>query len=103
MLNHYKKLIEYRKTLPVITEGTFTPLLEEHEKVFAYLRKAEDEQILVCSNFSAQSQTLELPPKLQNCRVEDLLHNYDKVDYLAKEITLKPYESFSVKLITDKA
>ena len=103
VLNHYKKLIEYRKTLPVITEGSFTPLLEEHEKVFAYLRKTEDEQILVLSNFSAELQRVELSPELQHRQVEDLAHNYDKLEHLAEEITLKPYESFSLKLITDKA
>lgn len=103
VLNHYKKLIEYRKTLPVITEGSFTPLLEEHEKVFAYLRKTEDEQILVLSNFSAELQRVELSPELQHRQVEDLAYNYDKLEHLAEEITLKPYESFSLKLITDKA
>ncbi len=75
------------------------PLLEEHDKVFAYRRKSADEQILIFSNFSADSQSLTLPLDLQNRRVEDLLHNYDKVDYLAKELRLKPHESFALKII----
>ncbi len=98
VLQHYKKLIAYRKSLAVITEGDFTPLLEEHDKVFAYLRKNEEMQILVLSNFSGESQSLVFPRELHNRRVEDLLHNYDKVDFLTGEITLKPYESFAVKL-----
>ena len=37
----YKKLIELRKTYKVISEGTYTPLFEESDCLYAFKRKCE--------------------------------------------------------------
>ena len=95
---HYQKLIELRKKYPVIVHGDFTPVFEQHEQVFAYLRQYQEQQILVVNNFSAQSLTLELPQHLQNRTCQSLVENYQAHSALGRVISLKPYESFALLL-----
>ena len=42
----YKKLIELRKTSKVISEGTYTPLFEESECLYAFKRNYENEELI---------------------------------------------------------
>ncbi|WED23638.1 alpha-glucosidase [Vibrio sp. JC009] len=95
---HYKKLIEYRKKLPVLTEGRFIPIYKEHDYVFAYIREMEEEKVLVVSNFGIEPQTVVLPEGLANRQVESLISNYQEISKLGSKLVLKPYESFAVRL-----
>lgn len=95
---HYQKLIALRKQHPAIVYGDFTPLFEEHESVFAYLRTHLDETLLVINNFSDRTVELALPDELQNQAVECLICNYEKTDQLGVTLSLKPYQSFAFKL-----
>lgn len=95
---HYKKLIELRKNLPVIVYGGFTPICADHGQVFAYEREHQGERILVVNNFSATELSLALPEQYWARTVECLITNYQMIDRLDKEIVLKPYQSFAVKL-----
>ncbi len=90
---HYKKLIELRKSMPVITYGDFKLLLKEHPQIFAYMRTYEDERILVATNFSKDKAKFMLNEAVE---VEDfrvLLSNYDKAYALVSELELEPYEA----------
>ena len=49
---YYQKLISLRKEYQVFLDGSFTLLLPEDEKIFAYVRKNEDSELLVCVNFT---------------------------------------------------
>lgn len=95
---HYQKLIQLRKTYPVIVHGDFTPVFEHHEQVFAYLRQYQEQQLLVINNFSAQYLTLALPQELQNRACHCLVENYLPHQALGTVISLKPYESFALLL-----
>lgn len=50
VFHYYRKLIQLRHELPIIVHGRFDLLLEEHERVFAYTRSLENEQLLVLAN-----------------------------------------------------
>jgi oligo-1,6-glucosidase len=95
---HYQSLIKLRKQYPVIVYGDFSPLFEQDDSVFAYIRHDSDTRILVVNNFSSESLTLPTPPELINQSGECLIHNYNSVTHLASNITLAPYESFAIKL-----
>ncbi len=95
---HYQQLIALRKAHPVIVYGDFIPLLEPHPQVFAYERKDQNEHIVVINNFSSESIEIELPSHLVNQGCTSLIANYEAIETLNSAMTLKPYESFAVKL-----
>lgn len=95
---HYQKLIQLRKAHPAIVYGDFTPLFEDHDSVFAYLRKHQDETLLVINNFSETELNIDLPDALRNQSVECLICNYEAKQYLDVTLSLKPYESLAFKL-----
>lgn len=95
---HYQALIALRKAHPVIVYGDFIPLFEEHSQIFAYERKNEQEHLAVFNNFSAEELEVTLPSHLSNRSVEGLIANYDTVTALGETLTLKPFESFAIKL-----
>lgn len=88
VLQHYRKLIQLRKQYDIISQGSFEPLLEEHEQVFAYKRVWKDEELIVVNNFYGTNSTVELCEENYIC----LLSNYPKREY-QKTMILNPYES----------
>ncbi|KLN63421.1 glycoside hydrolase family 13 protein [Vibrio sp. VPAP30] len=95
---HYQQLISLRKAHPVIVYGDFIPLLEDHPQLFAYERKGLEEHIVVFSNFSAESISVELPNHLVGQQVKTLISNGHSLESLSNEIDLEPFESIVVKL-----
>ncbi|NAZ94951.1 glycoside hydrolase family 13 protein [Vibrio toranzoniae] len=95
---HYKKLIELRKAHPAIVYGSFVPVFEEHDKVFAYVRELDGEQLLVVCNFSGESLALETPEKYQTQTPVCLISNYGEILSVDAQLHLAPYESFALKL-----
>ena len=88
---YYKKLIEFRKKNEIVVYGDYELLLKDHKSVFSYIRKYNNEKILVVCNFYKE----EVPFNLDNVEIkEKIISNY-KDDYKNfKNIKLKPYESF---------
>jgi oligo-1,6-glucosidase len=64
VFHHYRRLIEMRHTLPVIVHGTYRPLLEADEQVFAYLRSLGDTRLLVLANLSDRATTVPIDEAL---------------------------------------
>lgn len=56
VLNWYRKLAQIRKQQKALTQGTFTPLLADHEQIFAYKRifagDSENDTVTVLVNLS---------------------------------------------------
>lgn len=84
---HYQKLIQLRKTYDVIRNGSFTLLLPEDEKIFAYTRDTETEHLLVVCNFTEEALPFAMPEDFRDAAV--LLSNYDGIP----GSTLRPYEA----------
>ena len=60
---HYRRLIELRHESPVVADGDFTPVLEDHPQVFGYRRALDGRELLVLVNLTgavAQYDTAEL-------------------------------------------
>ena len=83
---HYQKLIQMRKTYEVFSEGNFTLLCPEDEKIFAYTRDTESAHLLVVCNFSDETLEFEIPDEFNQSKM--LISNY-------KEFApnLRPYEA----------
>ncbi|WP_165310570.1 alpha,alpha-phosphotrehalase [Vibrio ziniensis] len=92
---YYQKLIQLRKTIPVITDGDYEDFLPDHESVFAYLRRSTT-QILVClNNYYAVEAECELPAQLELSKASYLIGNYPDIEQHAVERkqTLRAYET----------
>ena len=86
VFHYYRRLIELRKTYEVFRKGSFQLLLPEDPNIFAYLREADGENLLVICNFTAQEQAVSGISVPENARL--LLSNY------AEDVKiLRPYEA----------
>lgn len=91
---YYQKLIRLRKENPVIVDGGYELLLDDHEQIYAYTRTLQENQLLVICNFSAELPQFTLPEGLNRTRAELLISNYEadgKDDF--RSFRLKPYEA----------
>ncbi|WP_220739900.1 glycoside hydrolase family 13 protein [Leuconostoc miyukkimchii] len=82
----YKKLINLRQKMPIITTGKYELLDLEDDEVYAYKRVNKDSQLLIISNFTSQNQIRHYN---QDDKGQLIISNYndDEGD------TLRPYEA----------
>jgi len=89
---HYRELIRLRKRYPVITHGDYQELLPEDPRLYCYLRRYQDQVMLVMNNFYGEAADCELPE--WDGRGILLLSNYaDSASAPQARMTLRPYES----------
>ncbi|MGX1900456.1 glycoside hydrolase family 13 protein [Thermolongibacillus altinsuensis] len=99
IFHYYKKLIRLRKEHEIIVYGSYELILEDDEQIYAYMRRLNDEQLLVITNFSAETPTFVLPNHIQFTEKQLLISNYPVDENEGIEtIVLKPYEARVYKL-----
>ena len=90
----YKKLIQLRKEMPVISEGSYRGIMMDHPSVYGYVREYEGEQLLVLNHFYAGSVTLEIPEEFLMKSSRYLIGN-GKERSLTTNLELGPYETIA--------
>ncbi|MEI2342221.1 alpha,alpha-phosphotrehalase [Priestia megaterium] len=90
IFHYYKKLISLRKEHKVISEGNYSPLLPEHQSVFAYKREFSNQSLLVINNFYGQETETHFVEDLTGYQC--ILSNYPERQLINK-MMLRPYES----------
>lgn len=86
VLHYYRKLIRLRHELPLVVYGTYRPLLEESDAIWAYERELDGRVLTVACNWT----DAEVGCDLFEGAGERLIGNYDEhVDG-----TLQPYEAY---------
>jgi oligo-1,6-glucosidase len=70
VLSHYRHLIALRHREPAVVEGDFTLLLPEDERVYAFLRRWQDVELLVLGNFSGETVAAPVPEAAAWARAE---------------------------------
>jgi oligo-1,6-glucosidase len=94
VFSHYKKLIALRHELPVVAHGDFHMLLPNEERIYAFVRRLHDVELLVVGNFSSDTVTAELPESEEWSGSELVLSNYDDVTAAPSgRIALRPWEA----------
>lgn len=88
VLCFYRRLIALRRELPIITEGDYTLLLDDHPQIFSYQRSWQGQRLYVICSFSAQ--TFDAPEILPYCGGRLLLCNYAPD---GDTQALRPYEA----------
>jgi len=86
---YYKKLIALRKELDVISDGSFEPIENVPDKIFAYRRKLDDQELLVYVSFSDSTEYLPSNTELSGFRV--LVANTNRNHHFPDYLT--PYEA----------
>jgi len=59
VFHHYRRLIELRHTEPVVAHGDFTMLLPNDDRVYAFTRRLDDDELLVVANLSGDATTVD--------------------------------------------
>ena len=101
IFNHYQKLINLRKTEPLVYAGHFKELLPDNKQVFAYERYLDNspKKLVVFNNFYGTEVTVDLPAEYQDKDCTTLVDNYqNEIQKTSKQITLQPYESLAIKI-----
>ena len=86
VFNYYKKLIALRHENPIIVYGTFHPLLEDSDVIYAYDRKLDGRTLRVLCSFSDRAQKCDLAV----AKAEDILISNYRVKTPGM---LRPYEA----------
>ena len=93
VFQHYRRLIDLRHRLPVVTDGGFTMLLADSDEIYAFVRDDGHGQLLVLANVSDASVPVELPEVESWSDAELLVTNLsddDRPD--AVDADLEPWE-----------
>lgn len=92
----YQKLIALRKELPLISRGDYHLLTDTPEKVFAYKRSYEGQQLLVVVNLSEVKEHVKYAGQLG----EVLISNQDMQAFGTRrpddDLSVEPYGAFAV-------
>ncbi|OLQ74875.1 alpha,alpha-phosphotrehalase [Photobacterium proteolyticum] len=95
VFHFYRRLIELRKEIEVITTGDYTDMMPEHDSIFCYKRESES-QVLVCiNNYYGEVVECFLPKALELEESEYVLSNYAGVTEQKPThcFALQPYET----------
>ena len=97
ILNFYKNMIRIRKENETLVYGSYDLILDEDDKIYAYIRTMGDEKFIVIVNLSHDEVKYSYEEKLNYSKL--LLSNY-KVEAhdMINEFILKPYEARLYKL-----
>ncbi|MDD9158169.1 alpha,alpha-phosphotrehalase [Aliivibrio sp. S4TY2] len=88
----YKKLIQLRKDIDVITTGDYVDLMPKHEELFCYQRENETHRLIAIHNFYKNEVGLSID--VQGQEAECILSNYGDMEAEKPQssMVLRPYE-----------
>ena len=90
VLAFYKKLIQIRKSMPVISEGNIHFLTGEPEAVLGYERSYGEKKLLVLCNLKEEPVEMKLSEGWKEKKV--LLGNYEDTQVSEEKVELRAYE-----------
>ncbi|GEN57630.1 alpha-glucosidase [Halolactibacillus alkaliphilus] len=90
---YYQKLIKLRKTHEIIVEGRYHLLYQDREDIYVYKRVLNDQTLIVLTNFTDQTVTVDLPYQLMmsDCLITNEDEAIEKSD---AGYQLKPYGAY---------
>jgi alpha-glucosidase len=88
LLHFYRTLIRLRRDTPALIEGEYQPLDETAEDYFAFLRRTDEQEILVVLNFSDTAHTLSFDLPVLDVKYSSA----EKTGEISAQFTLHPWE-----------
>lgn len=95
--DYYKNLIQLRKEYSIIQEGSYEPFELGHESVYAYVRKHNDQKLLVLNHFYEDEVVMKIPKELLDMDSSYLIGNKGERK-LEGTFVLQPYETVAFLL-----
>lgn len=98
VLQFYRKLIRLRKENSIMVYGEFEIILNDHDQIFGYIRRLDDEEWVILLNMTDEEAHYDIP----SACVDDwdnkhcVISNYPHVD---NQDTLRPYEAIVYKYV----
>lgn len=86
VFSYYRELIRLRHEMPIVVYGSYKPLLEDSESIWAYERELDGQTITAACNWTAK----EVPCDLFGDDDKLLIGNYAE----HKDGVLQPYEAY---------
>ncbi len=98
LLNYYKHLLQVRKSSPALIAGEYIPLNNTAKEYFAFIRKSNEQTILVILNFSAKKLELDFS-RVKEIKGNDLQILFSSAERLKttkppRGLTINPFEVF---------
>jgi alpha-glucosidase len=98
LLNYYKQLLQVRKSNPALMQGEYIPLDTSAKDYFAFLRKSDEQTILVILNFSEKKLKLDFS-RTRGIKGHDLQILFSSAERLKtakppQGLTVNPFEVF---------
>ena len=98
LLNYYKQLLQVRKSNPALIEGEYIPLDTSARDYFAFLRKSDEQAVLVILNFSEKKLKLDFS-RTRGIKGHNLQILFSSAERLKttkppQGLTINPFEVF---------
>ncbi|TRY29874.1 glycoside hydrolase family 13 protein [Aliiglaciecola sp. M165] len=90
-LNYFRQMVALRKQKLTLVYGSYELLFPEHQQMFAYLRKLDDETLLIMLNFSEENCAVTLAESLKITGV--LQNNCTSLAHEGTSVELLPYQA----------
>ncbi|KAI9705794.1 MAG: hypothetical protein M1820_005042 [Bogoriella megaspora] len=92
---YYARMARLRKANPGLVYGSFEPIDEDNERVFAYVRRWKEQRYFVVLNWCTEQTAWTIPEGVDIGSAELLMENYWKMDrgLDSRELSLQPYEA----------
>ncbi|MGZ9226758.1 MAG: glycoside hydrolase family 13 protein [Anaerolineales bacterium] len=98
LLNYYKQLLQVRKSAPALINGEYIPLDTSAKDYFSFLRRSDEQTILVILNFSEKKLELDFS-RTRGIKGHDLQILFSSAERLKiakppQGLTINPFEVF---------
>ncbi|QRN80047.1 MAG: alpha-glucosidase [Nocardiopsis sp. BM-2018] len=93
VFHHYRRLAALRRALPVIALGDFRMLAPDHERLYAFERRLDDDTLLIVANWSAEELLLAEAGVTVPDRAERLLDTVRSAEGLGEPGVLRGWEA----------
>jgi alpha-glucosidase len=104
LLNYYKHLLQVRRNSAALIEGEYIPLNNTAKDYFAFVRKSEEQTVLVILNFSSKKLELDFS-RVKEIKGRDLQILFSSAERLKtskppRGLTISPFEVFIAEVQT---
>ena len=91
---YYQRLIQLRKSHPIIVYGAYDLILDDHEAIYAFTRTLDGDRLLVILNFTPNTPVFSLPAHITVSDFTLLIGDYPvDPDEDIRQFRLRPYEA----------
>jgi len=105
LLNYYKRLLRVRKGSPALQAGEYIPLRATEKDYFSFLRKTDEQTVLVVLNYSQNNLDLDFTraKEIKNSTLKILFSSAERrINILPPSFKINPFEVFIAEIVNSK-